>query len=273
MRWIQDHLKFSIIVAAILFLSLLIFSSYQLRDKDNLLGSAARTLVAAIEKPFSAGTKFITGKIGAMFTDEALKKENDSLKKEVSELETDLIRHRLNEAELAELKQLRESLGTDALRRNYSLVAANVLAYEGSDAFQFFTIDIGTDKGVKRDSIVVNGDGLIGRVIEADKISSKVVSIIDETNNVGFQLYRDMKFIGVCSGDGKGKLAGYFLDQDAKVKVGDKLITSGIGGVYPAGLMIGEISKVHRTDKDGLLTVKIKPEVYFKGIKKVAVLV
>ncbi|MDR0853299.1 MAG: rod shape-determining protein MreC [Clostridiales Family XIII bacterium] len=273
MRWIQNHFKISIIVAVVLLLAIIVFASYQLQGKNNPIGNVASMVVSAIEKPFSSGTKFLSGKVGGLLTDDDLEAENERLREEVSNLETELIKHRLDETELTELKQLQESLGTDALRGSYSLVAANVLAYEGSDAFQFFTIDIGTDEGVKRDSIVVNGDGLIGRVIEVNKVSAKVVSIVDETNKVGFQLYRDLQFIGVCEGDGKGKLSGYFLDQDAKVRKGDKLITSGIGGVYPAGLVVGKVSKVDRADKDGLLTVKIEPEVYFKGIKKVAVLV
>jgi len=131
---------------------------------------------------------------------------------------------------------------------------------------------VGTEAGVKRDTIVTSGAGLIGRVVETQHGSSKVVAIIDQNNNIGFQLTHNMDFLGVCRGDGDGKLAGEMLDDTARVDVGDRVITSGIGGVYPAGVVIGTVTKAEHTKESNLLTVEIEPAVYFAGIKKVALL-
>jgi rod shape-determining protein MreC len=144
---------------------------------------------------------------------------------------------------------------------------------DNSNTFDIFTIDIGEDSGVKRNSVVVCGDGLVGRVLSASKETSKVVAIIDENNKIGFQIHRGRDFLGVCYGDGKGDLSGYLLDEKAVTEVGDEALTSGVGGIYPAGLVIGRVTKVEKENDSGLLEISIRSSVYFKGLKKVAVLI
>ncbi|MDR3305326.1 MAG: rod shape-determining protein MreC [Clostridiales Family XIII bacterium] len=272
MKWFWERPKFTIAAAAIVLLLIFIFASWRLSEYDNPAGGAARSVISAVQKPFAAAAVWVRERVTNAFTDEDILRENEELKEKVSRLQDELIKYRLDETELEELRNLQDALGTDALRGEYTLKAANVLAFEGSDMFNILTIDVGEEAGAGRDTVVVNGDGLIGRVFETAKGSSKVVAIIDENNKIGFQLADNPGFLGVCSGDGDGGLTGVMLDDEAKVKEGDQLITSGIGGVYPAGIVIGTVIEAKHTDENALLAVKIQPAVYFKGIKKVALL-
>ena len=85
-----------------------------------------------------------------------------------------------------------------------------------------------THLGLQKDAVVLNGDGLIGKIYEVGPGWSKVISVIDENNHVSFRANRDLNLLGILSGDGKGGLTGYMLDPEASIIEGDVLITSGI---------------------------------------------
>ncbi len=88
----------------------------------------------------------------------------------------------------------------------------------------------------------------------------------------GWLLFRDLNLLGLLSGDGKGKITGYLLDESASVTEGDMLVTSGME-IYPQGIPIGKISRI-TWDSDALLqTVEIEPAVDFTNIQMVTVII
>ena len=145
---------------------------------------------------------------------------------------------------------------------------------DGSSHFNIFTIDAGTRSGVVADAVVVNGQGLIGRVAETGDQFGKVTSITDMNSNVSFRVYQsdEESYLGIASGNGRGGLSGYMLDTDAKVNPGDRLVTSGLG-LYPAGLSIGTISSVTENSEALLKVIEIEPAVDFRNLSKVLVVV
>ena len=273
MKWFLERPKFTTIaVAVVLLLILLIVSSNAVKNNTSF-GGAVRTFVTAIQKPFAKGSDFIYVKGSSAASDEGLTSENEQLKTQVSDLQEELFRTRLNDIELEELRNLSSSLNAELLGQTYQLKAANIISYSGNQSVNLFTVDVGSEAGVERDTIVVNGDGLIGRVVDTNKGSSTILAIIDEANKIGFEVVNgSTKYIGVCEGSGDGILIGEILDEDADVAEGASVTTSGIGGIYPQGLMIGKVAKKERTDENMLLTIEIEPSVYFKGLKKVALL-
>ena len=272
MKWFLERPKIVIVAAAIVLLFILLIVSTQTDRMNNPLGNGIRTVVSAIQKPFVGGMDYLFVKGTSSMSDEALLSENEKLKSEVSDLQNELIKSRLDNSELEELRNLALSLGTQSLTEMYTLRASNIISFNENHNVNMFTIDVGTEDGVHRDTIVVNGDGLIGRVVDAGIGTATVLCIIDETNKVGFEIDNGKGFIGVSQGSGDGKIKGEMLDPDATVEVGDKVITSGMGGIYPQGIVIGTISKKEYTDENALLSVEIEPAVYFMGLKKVALL-
>jgi rod shape-determining protein MreC len=273
MNWIERHRVFTTIAAVLLVLLILLFLSYSLRNQESAVGVAARTVISAVQKPFAALGVMIGDQTSELTVDGNVLYENEALHARIQELEEELTIQRLDREELLELRELRRSLSGTGQESAYTLVSGNVISFEGSNKFNIFTIDIGSESGIRRNAVVVSGNGLVGRVLSTGNGWSQVVAAIDENNNIGFQVHGEKDFIGVCRGDGMGMLTGELLDEDGVADAGDEAVTSGNGGIYPAGIVIGTITKTELTGDDPLLSVTIEPAVYFKGLKKVAVLV
>ena len=274
MSFFYRHRTFSIIAAVLLVLLILLLASAALQGKDNAVGKVARTIVTAFQKPFSALATGIGDAFGGAFSDDALMSENKELKNKLSEVQKELTIARLDRDEFEALQGLQDIFGSSIDLAEKVVKSANVVSLDGSSITNVFSIDIGSDSGVMRNTVVLSGDGLIGRVVSVSNNSAKVVSILNESNNVGFQITRnDVNYLGSCSGDGKGNIIGHLLDEEATVEVGDTVSTSGIGGIYPSGILIGTVVEAELQEDSPLLYVKIEPKVYFKGLKKVAVLI
>jgi len=272
MKWIKEHPKLSAALIAVLILFAFIFISSIVSKTDTAAGRAAGAALAAVQRPFILGADWLGERIAKAFTDDRLRAENEALRADVERLESDLSENRLNEAELEELRQLRDALKAAAPRGKYEMRAANILAFEGSNVFNIFSIDAGSKAGAERDTVVIAGAGLVGRVLEANELSSKVIAIIDESNNIGFMVEGKPTELGVCRGDGAGGLTGEMLDDQAIVSVGDRIVTSGLGGVYPAGILIGTVRATELGKESSLIQVEVDPAVDFRSIRKVVLL-
>lgn len=272
MNWLRAHKKITTLLTVLLVLIILTVVSYKNIGENTSLGRSMEHVIAFIQGPVSgAGNGVKTGAKGILQFRSVLK-ENEQLKEQVAELNREIIRLKLSKTELEELKSLSEILGYPNIADNYTLVSADVIAMDGSNWFNIFTINAGADQGVRKDDVIISGENLIGRVLETGDNWSKVISVIDESNSVSFKVLRDMALLGILSGDGKGGLAGYMLDPDGAVIEGDVLISSGMG-MYPEGIVIGKVSEVVWNNDTLLKTLKIEPGAYFKNLQKVTVLV
>lgn len=259
-------------IIAVVVLVALIFISSIVSKQDNAAGRAAGSVIAAIQKPFVIGLDWLGTRLATTFTDDALRGENARLRAQAERLETDLARNRLEEAELEELRQLRDALKAAAPHGEYELRAANILAFEGSNVFNVFTIDAGLEAGADRDTVVISGEGLVGRVLEANERTSKIISIIDENNNIGFMIEGRADELGLCRGNGKGGLSGEMLSDRASVREGDRIVTSGLGGIYPAGILIGVVTEAQFGKESSLLQIEIEPAADFRSMRRVVLL-
>lgn len=263
----------SITIAIIVVLIIIIAVSYNVRDKDGVIGGAARTVVSLVQKPVSVLGDAISGALGDAFSDDALLKENERLKEKNEALEKELTLNRLNDTELKELRALYKVLNVSGIPDDRDIVAANIVSYEGSGSYDIFTVDVGSEAGVERNTVVISGEGLVGRVLDTGKGWSKIVATIDENNRVGLELRGPKTYLGICYGDGKGHLSGYLLDENAEAKEGQLVYTSGIGGIYPSGLIIGNVISSELSDASGLLSIQIRTVNDFKSLKKVGLLI
>lgn len=272
MKWYREHMRLTILSIILLLLLVITVISFVNQGKDSWLGGQVEKVTAFIQEPVSDAGNGIAATIKGFFQFRSLMAENESLKEENAELQREVIKQTLSQADLAELRSLYEALNFDDPAGDYSYVTAAVIAMDGSQWYSLFTINAGTEKGIHKNAVVINADGLIGRVLEVGPDWAKVISVIDENNYVSFQVFRDLGLLGIISGDGKGGLAGYMLDEDASVIEGDVLITSGME-LYPQGIPVGKIGKV-TWDNDALLrTVAVEPAVNFTNIQKVTVII
>lgn len=273
MRWFREHKIITLIIAIVIVLVALLISSFVLQGQNNAVGRVTSSVVNAVQRPISEAGSFIGNSVSGLFRDEEMEAENEELKERIRELESELVNSSLSEAQLQELNDVADLLNANNLLETYDAVTAKVIALDGSNYFNVFTIDAGTDDGIDVDAVVVNGDGLVGRVVAVTSNTARIIGIVDESNSVGFEVYSSERPLGICEGDGSGNLTGYMLDENAIVQKGNNLITSGISGLYPAGLSIGQVTDVEWTHDSPLKSVSIEPSVDFRNIKMVTVLI
>ncbi len=201
-----------------------------------------------------------------------LKTENENLKQEMESLRQEILDLNMKKNELEELKALKHALNYIEDDGKHDVVSANVIGKSPGNWFSIFTINAGENQGVKKDSIILDSDGLVGRVYEVGGNWSKVISIIDNSSSVSFQLMRDSNLQGIITGSVTGEITGYLFDPLADIIIGDKIVTSGLG-MYPQGIIIGEITEIDKTSDHLLKTIKVESAVNFKRITKVMVMV
>ncbi len=119
---------------------------------------------------------------------------------------------------------------------------------------------------------VVSPQGLVGKVIEEYSHQAKVLLIIDERSKVGIRVQRT-RDIAILQGKGKeGVCELKYLLNTASVKVGDKVVTSGLGNLFPEGILVGKISEVKRDSNRLFQEVKITPTVDFGKLEELFVI-
>ncbi|MCC5911588.1 MAG: rod shape-determining protein MreC [Clostridiaceae bacterium] len=241
------------------------------REEMNILETWAGNAASPFQRVVNTGANIISEGASSIFSFTHLKKENIELEKEVESLQEELIKARLNRDELEELRGLKFALNYIEEEDDFEPIVANIVGKSPSNWFDIFTIDVGENKGIKKDSVVLASNGLVGRVYEAGENWAKVIAIIDNNSSVSFQILRDRTFQGILSGSITNELTGYLFDPMAEVVVGDKLITSGLG-IYPHGIIIGEVIEVAMSSDQLLKTVKVEPYVNFKRLNKVLVM-
>ncbi len=271
MRWYREHRRATIAGVILLLLLSLTVASYISQGSNSWLGVQLERVSAFLQEPVSGAENWVSTTVKGVFQFRGLLKENEQLSEENAELRRELIEQSLSREDLAELRSLMDSMNYIDPAENYSHVTARVIAMDGSNWYRIFTINAGTQQGIRKNAVVINGDGLVGRILDVGPNWAKVISVIDESNSVSFRVYRDLNLLGILTGDGKGKISGYMLDENAAVVEGDVLVTSGME-IYPRGIPIGRVSRI-TWDNDALLhTAEIEPSVNFANIQKVTVI-
>ncbi len=179
-------------------------------------------------------------------------------------------------AQLMELRKenhrLREMLGFKR-QTAYTLLPAEVVARDPSQWFETITINKGYADGVQKDMAVVTSEGLVGSVFFVSKNSSRVLMLTDSRRAVSalVQRSREPGFIGIIEGypEKKGFLRMSNLSPEANIQPGDTVISSGLGGVFPKGLVIGHVVEVDQ-DQYGLLQqALVRSSVNFNRLEEV----
>ncbi|QXM05756.1 rod shape-determining protein MreC [Crassaminicella indica] len=235
---------------------------------ENIIGK----VIVPVQKVLYKGGQGIERAVSSLFTFRTIAKENEVLKKEIEKLNQKVIQLSLTRDELNELRSLYSALNYAKENNKNNYVTASITGKDIGNWFNMFTIDAGKNQGIKKNSTVMNGQGLIGKVFEVGDDWSKVVTIIDNKSSVSFQVLRNNQYIGVIRGSVKGELNGYLIDPEADVLVGDKLITSGLS-MYEKGILIGEIKEVIKKEDELLKTIVVEPVVNFKKLDKVFIIV
>jgi rod shape-determining protein MreC len=204
------------------------------------------------------------------FALQQIRRENERLLQEVSQLQIRLQQERALAAQsrtLQELLDLRNS--TNLPTTAGTVVRSTVIGGGAAPEFRTVTIDKGTRDGLKPQMAVVAPAGVVGRVILPSARASKIQLLIDVNAGAGAIVERS-RAQGIVIGDGRDRLRMDYVPSSADIKVGDVVVTSGIEGIYPKGFVIGQIESVKR-GSGAYSDVVIRPAVDFSALEAVLV--
>lgn len=197
-----------------------------------------------------------------------VQRENQQLRSELAKFQNE--RARLAELEtenrhLSELLELRETLGMRA-------VAANVIGSDATGLSRTLILGAGTRIGLRPGMAVLSSEGVVGKLIAASPTSARVL-LIDDHNAALDAFDQRSRVRGIVAGVVDDGLTMKYVGRTADVRAGDAVVTSGLDGTFPRGLLIGEVSKVERQGPGLFVNVSVAPAVDFRRLEQVLVVV
>ncbi|WKZ57418.1 MAG: rod shape-determining protein MreC [Bdellovibrionota bacterium] len=254
--------------ALALFLLSTLLSAYTAK-RPHIAGSLSGAFTEVLY-PLLSSISSLRGGVGGIWDGyialRGVKEENHELRRRLEVLE----------AQNSRLLELRHE--NDRLRgllkvgeeTQLSGVVADVIGYEASNWVQAITLNRGSADGVWVGTAAVDQEGLVGRVIAVSPSTSKVLLITDPTSGVD-AIAQDTRAHGVVEGNGSTLCRWRFVLNDDEVKIGDRIITSGMDGLFPKGLLVGVVSAIE--PGDGLFqSVDVRPAVRLPHLESVLLL-
>lgn len=264
--------KIFILVVVVILLLALAAVSYSEVSGVNIISNIVSVPAAPLQRAYA----YITEKVGDFFgyfeDVNLLKMENEKLNQRIIELEQQLLDiERLTK----ENEELRTALNFKDQYEEYDFLGASIIAKDPGNWFDVFTINRGEKDGIKTNSPVITAYGLVGRVSKTDLLSSRVVSIIDIDSTVSARLSKSRDLI-VVRGDvelrSKGLCRADYIPPNTDIMPGDTVETSGIGPLYPKGIIIGKVVKVIKNEGQYDSYAIIEPTVDFQRLEDVIIL-
>ncbi len=201
-----------------------------------------------------------------------LRQRNAELENLVNKLTVENLR--LAEVE-TENEQLRSLLAFAQTAPSYSFRGGQIIARVIGDSASLFThpiqIDLGAQQGIQQGMPVVTDRGLVGRIDNVYPRSSDILLITDPRSSVNV-MTQGSRALGILRGRVGALPVMEFIPPDIEISVGDIVITSGLGGHFPKGLVVGQITEVDRNDDLMFQTAVIQPTVDFDRMELVLVI-
>ncbi|MCM3743474.1 rod shape-determining protein MreC [Sporosarcina luteola] len=270
-RFFSNKRLILLLVGVIVLVALISFS---LKDRQNatLPEQIVKDVVGFGQSIFSKPAHYITGTLDKIDGILNTYEENKHLKARLKE-------YAANQAELADVKadnkELREIVDKKDSLRDYEPIQATVISRNPDQWEEKIIIDRGSVEGVELNMAVITASGLIGKVVLVTPFKSTVELLSTENRDfrVAAVIPGDKSIFGLIEGydSARGELIMKRIDSNFEVKEGQKVESSGLGGIFPKGLLIGEVTEVS-TDDFGLTKLAyIRPAAEFSMLDHVMV--
>jgi rod shape-determining protein MreC len=196
-----------------------------------------------------------------------VRKENRKLKREIDFLTMENIRYREQLATHQRLKKLLQFKQTI----DRPVLAAQVIGLDPTGWFKSIIIDKGKRDGLRSNMPVVNASGVVGRIVSVSSAYAKVLLIIDQNSAVDCLVQRS-RDRGMVKGLSSDTCKLDYVVKSADVAIGDMVVTSGLGGVFPKGLSVGLVSSAGEVSGDLFQEILLRPVVDFSKLEEVLVI-
>lgn len=268
--------KYILVIIIILIIILLVIFSVTLKEdrKLNKVESLFKDGFTYIENIITYPFNYVNDNIKSYKKLKDVEKNNDVLETSIDRIDS-------IEAENIELRRqldaLKDELNISYTLSDYEYLNATVISRNVGYWYNKLTINKGSYNGVEKDMVVISSKGLIGRVVKTSTFTSDVrlITTSDTNNKISVHVSNgDNNLYGVINGyDYKNsvlELEGISNTKD--VNVGDYVYTSGLGGIFPAGILIGTVTEITTDSYDLAKIMKVTPSADFNDINYVSIL-
>ncbi len=232
------------IVVTVILLIIFVFITNLELNKFSYIENSFSKLIMPIQSGITYLKQRLTGNDNYFATMDFLKQENEALKQKNEELEEALRDLEIIQAENSTLK---EYLNLTEQYKSYKSVPAYIINKDISNYSSIFIINAGSNSGIKENMTVIAAEGLVGHVISVTDKTAKVQTLVDSSNVVSATLESSKDNViarGTLTGN---ELKTTYISPNTVLIEGEKLYTSGMGGIYPKGIYIGTIKRINET--------------------------
>lgn len=249
--------------------SVLIMISYNLKygANNSFLRNIVLETASPVQKILSDSIKTVRDAWLRYIFLVGLEEENKNLKKKINELKTVLVSYQESYQEAQRLKKL-QSIADSG---NDRFIAARVIGREQAAISRTVLINKGSSDGLKNGMPVIAPPGLIGRLVDVSWHVSRVLLLIDENSNIDGIIQRN-RTQGIVSGAGSRGMILKYVSKVQDVQEGDIVVSSGMGGVFPKGWLIGQVIRVDRQEASLFLKIHVASFVDFSKLEEVLIL-
>lgn len=255
------------IIAIILLLAVIIFSNIR-TDRSYIITRAVSKIFMPVQNMFV----YVKEKVSSHNVEElsTLRDENNKLKEENAKLKEE-------ERELEILKSenntLKEYVNLKNKYGNYTTQPADVIERSYSNYDKIIVINQGSKSGLKVNMPVISESGLVGHIISVEENTAKVQTIIDTASTVSASISTiEQSILAKGTIADNNTLKATSIPTDSTILQGDDVVTSGLGGIYPKGILIGTISEVVNTKNQTDRFANVKTATNFDTLSTVLVI-
>jgi rod shape-determining protein MreC len=253
-----------LLLAAIVGHVLLISAQVNSKSGVPILEAVTFGVFAELER----GTAAVTGSVRHAWSDyvglRQARAENETLKRQLADAQIQLQEQRAladRTRSLAQILELREGL-------ELKTTAAEIIGAGSTPDFRTVTIDKGQRQGLATDMAVIAPAGVVGRIVMPGALASKVQLLVDR-NAAAAALVARSRAQGLVAGTGEMRFRMEYVPTVSDIVVGDTVVTSGLDGIYPKGLVIGRIDSIDKTGS--AWQIGVVPAVDFSSLEQVLV--
>ena len=271
MKSFKNKLAVTVVVLSVAFLGIIFLS---LKGNSNFISSGVGSVISPLQKIIYKVNDKLNGSLDFLINFSNVKQENQELREKNAELENKLVEYNRMKDENT---QLRSMFDYSQDNQNYNYLGCNIVGYSGGNISNGYIIDKGTNDGLKKDMIIITSVGLVGKITKADTNFSIVQTIMNENIAVAAMVESTRQTTGILQGGVNSKNEKLVtlsnIPMDSEIKEGDVILTSGLGGMYPKEIRIGEVISID-IDSVGLMKkALVRPYVDFDKLDGVFVVV
>jgi len=252
---LRSRLRTPLLIAATLVFVLAVLS---LSLKRAPIVQTAEGVIISLTAPVMNGLNFVGESLQRLWSGYfylvGARKENAELKRQLNEYAQKEVRYQealLLARRLEALLDLKKQLALP-------ITGARVVAYDPSQWSRCVIIDTGKSEGVTVGLPVLSGDGIVGRIVETYPHHAKVMLIVDRNSGADAMVQRT-RVRGILQGKGGNRCSLEYVPKNADVEVGDLVLASGLGGIYPAGQVFGRVTHVDRKTHGPFQEIMVTP--------------